>query len=87
MNTSNYISEKNTIIGIKRSDLPSDTTPTTQTTASSMENAQMHLKTELERKNNAELEYGQEKLNTINLAIGIGALFFYFYKYKSAIYR
>lgn len=75
MNTNNYI------VGISKSDLPAGVSGT------SMENAQMHLKTELERKNNAELEYGQEKLNTINLGIGIGFLFLYFYKYKTAIYR
>ncbi len=77
MNTQDYL------VGLKTNDL----TGLSSNPKNEMEKSQQHLKTELERKDNVEAVYNREKLYTINLTLGIGAIFFYLYKYKLTLFR
>lgn len=79
MNTENYLMQ------LKTGDLD-NLSPDTVNSKNKMENAQQHLKTELERKENVEAVYNREKLYSVNLAIGVGALFLYIYKYRATIF-
>ena len=79
MNTSDYL------VGLKINDLTGlsgDGDPKTK-----MEISQQHFKTEIERNENVNAAYNREKLYAVNLTLGVGAVFFYLYKYKLSVFR
>jgi hypothetical protein len=77
MNTSDYL------VGLKINDL----TGLSGDPKTKMETSQQHFKTEIERSENVNAVYNREKLYAVNLTLGIGAVFFYLYKYKFSVFR
>ena len=74
---------ENYLVGLKIQDLAN----VSGDNPKKMENAQQHLKTELERKENVEAVYNREKLYAFNLSVGVAAIFFYIYKYKFTLFK
>ena len=77
---------ENYLVGLKIQDL-ANVSQSTRDNSKKMENAQQHLKTELERKENVEAVYNREKLYAFNLSVGVAAIFFYIYKYKFTLFK
>lgn len=80
MNTSDYL------VGLKINDL-SGLIGEPNESKTKMEISQQHFKTEIERNENVNAAYNREKLYAVNLTLGVGAVFFYLYKYKLSVFR